>query len=381
MLLPDHEATANSTPPPGEAEVSLEHFFELSLDLLTLAGFDGYFKRVNPTWCTTLGWTREELFAVPSVEFVHPEDRAATLAARHGLKDGAPLTGLTNRYRCKDGSYRWLEWRSIADPARQVVYAVARDVTVQRAVEQEQRRVQAQLRSSERMASVGRLAAGVAHEINNPLAFIMANLRSALEELPGLQAGGPEARADLGEMLTDSLVGAERVRKIVRGLGTIARVGTGQRLPVRLQPLIEQAISLLGHELRYRARLHLELGDTPLLEADPTRVEQLFTHLLLNAAQSFPGEDPERNTIRVSSSTDAGGGAVIEFEDNGAGMSPSTLERLFEPFFTTREGGGTGLGLAICHEIVVDLGGSITVKSEQGKGSLFRVELPGAPTR
>ncbi len=381
MPPPEDPVDPKPTPPAGEAEVSLEHFFELSLDLLTVAGFDGYFKRVNPTWSTTLGWTRAELFAVPSVEFVHPEDRAATLAARHRLKDGVPLTGLTNRYRCKDGTYRWLEWRSIADVSRQVVYAVARDVTLQRSEELERRRVQAQLRSSERMASVGRLAAGVAHEINNPLAFIMANLRSALEDLPSLLDGGPQARADLVEMLTDSLEGAERVRKIVRGLGTIARVGTAHRLPVRLQPLIEQSISLVGHELRYRARLQLELGETPLLEADPTRLEQLFTHLLLNAAQSFSKEDPERNTIRVASFTDAGGGTVIEIEDNGSGMSPATLERLFEPFFTTREVGEAGLGLAICHEIVVDLGGRITVQSQLGKGSLFRVELPADPVR
>src|SRR5579883_3479148 len=110
-------------------------FFEMTLDHLCVAGFDGYWKRLSPSWSRTLGWTPEEMMAVPLIEFVHPDDRAPTLAARARLKEGEPLLGLTNRYRCKDGSYRWFEWRSVSHVDRQLVYAVARDVTAQREAE------------------------------------------------------------------------------------------------------------------------------------------------------------------------------------------------------------------------------------------------------
>jgi PAS domain S-box-containing protein len=109
-----------------------EQLFEMSLDNVCVAGFDGYFKRVNPSWTRTLGWTADELLAKPIIEFVHPEDRASVFADRARLMAGESLGSMINRYQCKDGSYRWFEWRSVADLERERVYAVARDITEQK---------------------------------------------------------------------------------------------------------------------------------------------------------------------------------------------------------------------------------------------------------
>ena len=167
-----------------------EDFFEMSLDCLCVAGLDGYLKRVNPSWTRTLGWTAAELMAVLSVNFVHPDDRERTLAARQKLGAGSDMGPLVNRYRCKDGSYRWFEWRSVGHGERGLVYAAARDVTEQtlseerlRQAQERERQLQRQLTFADRLASVGTLAGGVAHEINNPLASVMANVALIIESL------------------------------------------------------------------------------------------------------------------------------------------------------------------------------------------------------
>ena len=183
------------TPRALETSTAVDDFFEMSLDNVCVAGLDGYFKRLNPSWTRTLGWTVEELMSRPSLEFVHPEDREATSAGRERLRNGLTMGPLTNRYLCKDGGFRWFEWRSAAQPDRGLVYAVARDITDQKQAEERlgeakelQEKLQRQLVFADRMASVGTLAAGVAHEINNPLAYVTTNIALMLEELENLTA-------------------------------------------------------------------------------------------------------------------------------------------------------------------------------------------------
>ncbi len=375
------QASVEGAASEGDAAENLEHFFGLSLDLFTVAGFDGYFRRLSTMWMKTLGWTLEELCAVPLIDFVHPEDKEVTLASRAQVMDGVPLSGFVNRYRCKDGSYRWLEWKSVAYTERVLVYAVARDITERRALEEERRRVEAQLVSAERMASVGRLAAGVAHEINNPLAFIMANLRTALQELRGHPDRGPGALpSDLEEMLSESLEGAERVKNIVRGLSTFSGMGVQRKSRLELRPVVEEAVGLLSADLRARAQLREAYRDTPVVEADASRLKEVLAHLLLNALQSIEEGSEATNEIRVATFTDAFGRAVVEIEDSGSGMSEATRSRIFDPFFTTkRVGTAAGLGLSICHTLVAELDGEIIVASQEGQGTRVRMELPPAP--
>ncbi len=374
--------------PLPEEPFGVDDFFEMSLDNVCVAGLDGYFKRLSPSWTRTLGWSIEELMARPSVEFVYPEDREMTLAGRERLRSGATMGPLTNRYLCKDGSFRWFEWRSVADNARELVYAVARDVTEQKRDEQRlaeaeelQRNLQRQLIFADRMASVGTLAAGVAHEINNPLAFVTTNLTLALEELRNPGDPSSLAHDELREMIIDAQAGAERIRKIIRGLKAFSRAEEEQRAIIEVMPLLELSVNMTFNEIRHRARLVKDYGDIPRVEADEARLGQVFINLLINAAQSLPEGDAAAHEIRLETSTDAQGRAVIQVSDTGAGIAPDVVKHIFDPFFTTKPVGvGTGLGLSICHTIVTGLGGEIGVDSKVGRGTTFRVVLPAAAT-
>ena len=368
---PDNDAQARGLE-------DLEHLFELSLDLLCISGLDGYFRRVNPSWSRVLGWTEPEFLSRPVFDLLHPDDLEVTAAARARLAEGVPLVSLTNRYRCKDGTYRWLEWRSVSAPRRGLVYAAARDVTHRREEEEAKAKLQQQLILTDRLVSVGTLAAGVAHEINNPLSYVIAHLDLAMEELQGLAP--PERTTELAEMLAQAREGADRVHKIVRGLKTFSRAGEERRAVMELRPTLELAINMAYGEIRHRARLVKDYGRTPLVEADTARLGQVFLNLLINAAQSVPeGENIDSHEIRIATFTDDTGRAVVEIRDTGAGIPESLLERIFDPFFTTKPiGVGTGLGLSICHSIVNAIGGTISVRSKVGHGSTFRVVIPPA---
>lgn len=358
--------------------IELAQFFEMSLDLLVVAGFDGYFRRVNQTWASTLGWSPEEMLARPSIEFVHPDDRAETLVARGLIKDGMPLAGLVNRYLCKDGTFRWLEWRSIALIEHGLVYAAARDVTDQKLAEHERKQTQAHLATTDRLMSVGRLAGGVAHQINNPLSYIMANLRLVVDELQAPEGPHAMPRTELSTILLEALHGAERVKAIVQGLQALAEEDhTGGT--IALKPVVELALTMVGSELRRRAKLIEVHGQTPLVKADSARLAQVLINLLLNAGQAIEAGTASTNEIRVVTSTDEAGRAVIEVHDTGAGIAPRVLPHIFDPFFTTRpEGKGSGLGLAMCHGIIKKMGGTIAVTTQEGQGSTFRITLPSS---
>jgi len=361
-------------------------FFEMSLDLLCISGFDGFFKRINPSWMKTLGWSEAELMARPLIDFVHPEDRHATLLGREGLKANQPLIGLVNRYRCKDGSYRWLEWRSVGHAEREVVYASARDVTEQREAERVlreakdmQERMQRQLILSDRLASVGMLAAGVAHEINNPLAYVVANLDLLAEEVKIASNGPAPNLKEWAEAVREAREGSDRIRKIVRGLKTLSRAEDERREVIELRPVLELSVNMAFNEIRHRARLVKDYGQTPLVEADDARLGQVFINLIVNAAQAIPEGDSDANEVRIVTSTDPLGRAVIDVLDTGPGIPSDALGRVFDPFYTTKPiGVGTGLGLSICHSIVTSMGGEISVSNREGRGARLRVVLNAA---
>ena len=252
---------------------------------------------------------------------------------------------------------------------------------------------QEQLVMADRRISVGRLAAGVAHEINNPLAFISGNLDFISLELPGVQrclaAGDPEALrsgatllAEVAGAVADSQQGAQRVLHIVRGLKTFSRDDEDTREVLRLEGPIGAAIEMAQHEIKHRARLVRDLRAAPLVVGNEVRLSQVVLNLLINAAHAIPEGGSDQHEIRISLYTGADGRAVVEVADTGSGMSPEVQNRIFDPFFTTKPVGvGSGLGLPISRNIVVKFGGEITVESTPGRGSTFRVWLPPIEVR
>jgi CheY-like chemotaxis protein len=238
---------------------------------------------------------------------------------------------------------------------------------------------------SDRMASVGTLAAGVAHEINNPLAAVIANLEYITESLGTAVGGNAPARdgawlrEEIKGPLDDAREAAQRVRFIVRDLKVFSRSPTDEAsAPVDVQATMESSLRMAWNEIRHRARLIKHYGTALCVTANEARLGQVFLNLLVNAAQALPEGRAEHNEIRVTTRLD-GELVVVEVRDTGPGIPPEIVGRIFDPFFTTKAVGvGTGLGLAICQRIVTDMGGELTVETELGTGTTFRVALPVA---
>jgi CheY-like chemotaxis protein len=231
------------------------------------------------------------------------------------------------------------------------------------------------------MATVGTLAAGVAHEINNPLAAVLANLEFAVDGSAELisEFGSSPRLTGLQESLRDARDSAERVRQIVKDLKIFSRAEEDRRGAVDTQRVMESTLRMAWNEIRHRARLVKLYGRVPHVDANESRLGQVFLNLIVNAAQAVPEGRADSNEIRITTSTDSSGRVVVEIRDTGPGIPPETLKNLFTPFFTTKPAGvGTGLGLAICQRIVTGLGGEISVESHVGVGTTFKVFLPVA---
>lgn len=281
------------------------------------------------------------------------------------------------------------EERLIDDSTAPVMYEQAtlgavmvfRDVT-------EQKMLQRRVEFADRLSALGTMAAGTAHELNNPLAVVIGNTALLAADLKRYRTDlatekAPErAEQRLDQManaLGDVQSAASRMRSIVSDLQAFSRPTQDGFGLVDLTQCVEWAIRSTAHEFQHRARLLTQFGDVPLVEAEEGRLGQVFINLLVNAVQAMPPGDGERNEVSVTTYTDGGGCAVVEIRDTGAGIPAEVRDRIFDPFFTTKgEGTGTGLGLSICYGIVNSVGGQIVVESQIGQGTTFRVKLPPA---
>lgn len=300
--------------------------------------------------------------------YANPADRDALIDE---LRRAGSFTGRELRFVRRDGSTVWLlksELLVANEDGEETLEGIIWDVT-------ERHDMELRLVQNERLAALGTLAAGVGHEINNPLAYILANLDYALEELSRPDGRGPTI--DLVRALAEAREGAKRVREIVANLRTFSRTDDTGGEATDVPRALDAALKLTANELRHRARVVTDYGPVPRVSAQPSRLGQVFVNLLVNAAHAMREGDAARNELRIATRTDERGRAVVEIRDTGRGMSPEVLRRAFEPFFTTKPvGEGTGLGLSICHGIVTSLGGEIAVASEEGRGTTVTVRLP-----
>jgi len=261
----------------------------------------------------------------------------------------------------------------------------------------ESRRLQARVAQEDRIHALGTMAASVAHEINNPLTYVLGGLEEVRGEVDGLDAdlGALAARpgADPGlaaargrlarvrEILVPTVAGTERIGQVTRELSTFTRPNDERLAVIDLPRVVGSVLKLVRKDIEARARLVEEVGPCPPVQANEARLVQVFVNMLMNAWQALPAADPARHVIGVRTAT-RDGQAVVEIWDSGPGVAPHLREQIFEPFVTTKDiGAGTGLGLFVCRNVVKALQGRITVEDAPGGGALFRVELPAAPAR
>ncbi len=253
---------------------------------------------------------------------------------------------------------------------------ISQDVT-----EQQQLKARAEL--NDRLASVGTLAAGVAHEANNPLAYVIANLRAAHEMVQDCAAAlAPDVTRELLETIAEAREGADRVRLIIRDLYSFVRSEEEPMSPIELGPVVKRALTLSKQALGTGITVNTELAPAHAVGSG-ARLGQVVINLLVNAAQAMPpGRSAAENKISVRTGALPDGRAFLEVADTGAGMTPEVQRRIFEPFYTTKPiGKGMGLGLSLCHGIVRAHGGELTVTSTPGQGSCFRLVLPAPAER
>jgi signal transduction histidine kinase len=257
-------------------------------------------------------------------------------------------------------------------------------MTLQQAIEdvlsvQRRRLEPAVIAQTERLAAIGTLAAGLAHEINNPLTYVILELANAVRLLPAVATDANRSAIDqIDSLLRGAVEGADRIREITGAIRAFTRPADMAVGPIDVRSPIEAAIKVVMGEVRQRARLTTHYVDVPVVMASDGRLGQVFLNLLTNAAHAIPEGSPETNEIRVAAAADRDGNLVVDISDTGAGIPPHLVSHIFEPFFSTKPvGQGMGLGLWISHNIVSGFGGSLTVTTEPGT-TTFRVMLPRA---
>ena len=368
------------------AEEERDQFFILSIDMLCIAGFDGYFKHLNPAWEKTLGFTKEELLTKPFLEFIHPEDRVATLAATKQLSTtGVEIISFENRYLCKDGSYKWLAWDVTPSVQQQMLYAVARDITERKRTEGELQKAKDAAEAATRTKS--EFLANMSHEIRTPMNGIIGMTELALDT---------DLTSQQREYLTVVKDSADSLLRLMNDILDFSKIEAGkldlESIDFNLRDSLEgtiKTLALRAHKKGLELACYIPPDVPDTLVGDPGRLCQIVVNLAGNAIKfTEQGEvvievQSLKSKVQGQESAlptlDLGPGTLdLHFvvRDTGIGISPDKQRLIFEAFSqadssTTRKYGGTGLGLAISSQLVAIMGGRIWVESEAGKGSTF----------
>jgi two-component system cell cycle sensor histidine kinase/response regulator CckA len=353
----------------------LQTFADMSLSLLSVVDTEGCFRWLNPRWSELLGWKLSELGEMRFVDLVHGGQVEQAVQALERVEAGEESVDFCARVRTRRGNYRTLAWRVFRAGNGDICYC-GQQATPD---EQQQRR----LWTAERMAALGGLAAGIAHEVNNPLTYIWTNLELLSGMVEDLEEAGRVEGSTvvaLKQAVVDAQHGAERATQIVANLSSFSTPDeTSERL-LEAPQIVNRAYELARSQLRYRARFATDFQSAPRILADEAELTQVLVNLLVNAAQALPDGHADTNQILVRVYDDDDH-AVVEVCDTGPGLADDVAELVFKPFFTTRDAKmHQGLGLTTSRAIVRSWGGEILGSNAPSGGAMFRVTLPATKT-
>jgi PAS domain S-box-containing protein len=381
-------------------EIENVNILKYSIDMICIAGHDGFFKKINPAWSKTLGWTDEELMSRPYIEFVIPEDRELTHNVRSSLKNGEIVFSFENRYKCKNGDIKWLSWNSY--PHGNMIYAVARDVSKQKeetqAMESLLLKANEHILATERLVQLGELVAGIAHEVNSALGntkmaatlqqTVVADLKSAAKEnlsRPGAEQKLFEGFDKMTELSGIIETNIDRSVEIISSFKQISVDQISEQIrDFSLDEVLRQTVTSLTPRFKHTPySVNVDCPGDIRMHGFPGVISQIVTNLVINAIiHAFKGRDYGHIEIKVKQPNP--GSVSLCVSDDGWGIPEEIIDRIFEPFFTTKkENGGTGLGLSIVKSLISKkLGGRIRVSSkcensgEHMNGTIFIIEFP-----
>lgn len=364
----------------AERTADRDRMWRLSTDIMLVAGFDGTISAINPAWTTVLDWTEEELLGSNFLELTHPDDLEATLQEASKLSKGVTTPKFENRYRHRDGSYRWISW--IAVPDEEHIHAVGRDVTAEKESAEALRHAEEALRQAQKMEAVGQLTGGIAHDFNNLLTGIVGSLDL-------MQTRIAQGRTDNIERYTQAaMASANRAAALTHRLLAFARRQPLDPKPVDANSLIRSMEDLLrrtmGESIQIEVVAQTDLG---LALCDPNQLESSILNLAINARDAMPHGGRltiETSTVLVDQNLESrqrgmkpGEYVRIAVTDTGIGMPADVMTRAFDPFFTTKPiGQGTGLGLSMIYGFAQQSEGHARIVSEVGIGTTVEIFLP-----
>jgi PAS domain S-box-containing protein len=360
-----------------QAEEERDRFFNLSRDLMCMIGFDNCFRTVNPAWERTLGFSREEMLGKPFIEFVHPEDRAATLAEAEKLAGGGEVIYFENRYLCKDGSYRWLAWGARAAVPQKLMYATARDITERKRTSEQILQLNLELqRRAEQLETANKeleaFSYSVSHDLRAPLRHIDGFVKILEKQSsPNLNEGGRRYLS----IIADS---ARQMGALIDDLLVFSRMSRTElcRSKVALNSLVHEAVDALLIETNGRP-ITWKIGKLPEVEADPAMLRQVWINLIANAIKYTRPRNPAE--IEMGCADAANGEFVFFVRDNGVGFDMQYAHKLFGVFqrlHRAEEFEGTGIGLANVRRIISRHGGRTWAEGKLDGGATFYFSLP-----
>lgn len=349
-----------------------QRFHELSLDCICTADFDGYFTSLNPAFERILGYSAEELSSKRFIEFVHPEDKAATLEEYEKILRGQTTLSFENRYLCKDGSYKWISWMAVPIVEEKFVFAIARDITSQKDAETRLKQHQEKIAKLSRVNTVVTLVSGLAHEINQPLASITLYTETCLEK-----AKKHKVSQEIIDILNKVVAQAERAGEIIHRIKKFLRKGQLSKSSHDINKTITACTDILKNQFKEN---HITINyklDKKIEKFffDRIQIEQVILNLLNNAIESLKENKINDPQITILTEKHNPAAIIIKITDNGPGLDDNDIAKIFEPLYSTKLE-GMGMGLSISQSIMEAHNGNIQVEQMKKQGACFLLTLP-----